>query len=392
MNSNLYICIRESNKRLKKAIQKQESLFPVKEAWMKYVRVLTPLSEIPLFLSSRYEWYLDGVINNSSKSGAVYSELIDAGIKQDSIWHKGLSRSTTLVKIFRVVSRLYLVLGLLSFRFKQLQRLDLASIQVIIGYTLYKKFFKNHPSIKPIIISDISPFLHMQWVSALAIGRRVMWWQNDYHHFEGFSEENYLPYPCDYAAVLNDYGLRTVLERSPEAHIMARPRISIQPLKKYVESPLIGFASNVLFNASEKQIQYLSQIRERLKINSFLCRLHPNAKLNEPSKLAGWLKIAPREQSLEAYATEIDMALVGNSAVQLKLLCMGVPVIHVPGFDDFGYDLYKYCQNGFIYGQEQIEELNLEAIYKFYQRPEFEKKLRAYVGVSAEIPSLEALP
>src|SRR5690606_18516069 len=132
--------------------------------------------------------------------------------------------------------------------------LDLTSIEVFVGYEAFKSFFHKHPDLIPIIISDISPILHMQWSGALAAGNKVMWWQDDYHHFKGFSSEKYLPYSCNIAAVLNQKGLETVLEKNRFAKIYSRPLTEIKPIKIVPEKPITGVATNASFEANEAQI------------------------------------------------------------------------------------------------------------------------------------------
>lgn len=391
MDVNLLRAIRLSKQRILPAIAKQAAKSPGKEFFIRYLRIFFPLMGIPVRLSRSYQCYLEGSIDKNSKTGAVYYELVACNVEDNTIWYPSREKNTSINRVWRLAYYLPGVLCVLLRRGSQFRKLDLPALEVCIGYMGYKAFFESHNSIIPILISDISPTIHMQWSGALAAGNKVMWWQDDYHHYKGFSQENYFPYLCHYAAVLNEYGLKTVQDRSPDTRIYGRPGIKVQPLKKRVKTPLIGFASNVLFSANEEQIQHLSKVREQLKIDKFLCRLHPNARLDKSAMLPEWLQIAPKEQSLEEYAENINLALVGNSAVQLKLLCMGVLVIHIPGFDTFGFDGYKYVQGGFVYGSSELSALSLEEIYAFYQRPEFEEKLKAYVGVNANLRGLEAL-
>ncbi len=358
---------------------------------MRYLRTLSPLAEIPLKLNTSFEWYLDGNIAPQTKTGKAYEELKASGINIRSIWHRNPDSLSLVDKALRIIFRLPLVLGLIIHRRKTIKKLDLAGIQVLIGYAAYKRFFKFYPRLKPIIISDISPFLHMQWAGALAAGNEVMWWQDDYHHYKGFSKENYLPYPCHYAVVLSEDGLKTAKEKCVEKKIFQRKRTLVKPLRSIPENPKVGFASNVLFLADEKQLKYIDKIRHKLGATYIYCRLHPNSKLHGRTDHPNWLNFAAKEETIEEFANEIDLVIVGNSAVQLKLLCLGIPVVHVEGFDGFGFDLYKYCKLGFSYGAKNLNALDITDIQAFYNDRSFVPKIYNYVNVTVDLPSLEEL-
>lgn len=385
--------IRLSKTRLLPAIKKRKKLYPAREKWMRYLRILKPLGEIPLTLNQNKQWYLDGKIDQNSKTGAVYIELTEVGLNPESIWHKNeSSHLSTLITLIRIISRLHLLIYLIVFRNKTIRRLDLVTFQVIVGYAAYKSFFCKHPLLKPIIVSDISPLLHMQWAGALAAGNEVMWWQDDYHHFKGFSTENYLPYECHYAAVLNELGMQTTKGKCAIEKVFKRKQTLVKPFRRIPNNPRVGFASNVLFRADEKQLKYIDKIRQKLGATQIYCRLHPNSKLHGRTNQPNWLSFAPKAETLGEFAKKVDLVIVGNSAVQLKLLCLGVPVVHIDGFDEFGFDLYKYCELGFSYGAKNLNALDINRVHSFYGNQAITNKLDEYVNVTTEIPSLEELP
>lgn len=392
MDVNLLRAIRLSKLRIEPTIKRQASKAPLREKYMRYLRVLTPLAEIPYSLPNKFKWYLNGSIDRNSKTGAVYYELIEVGVEPSSIWHKELNQKPVFKKFIWSFRRLYLVLGILIYRFKQLQKLDLASLQVVIGYMAYKSFFKSHPSLKPIIISDISPLLHMQWAGALAVSRQVIWWQDDYHHFEGFSEENYSPYECGFAAVLNEYGYQTVKKKSPKAKVFRRKQTKVSPLREVPNPPKVGLATNVLFQATPSELEEVQNLKKRLKLKKILLRLHPNSKLHHTKSLPQWIDVAEKSETLEEFAQRVDLVVVGNTAAQLKLLCLGVPVIHVNLFDSFGFDLYQYCRLGISYGVENPYKVNLEDVCKFYSDRFKPRSLQKYVDVQSKIAELKDFP
>ena len=386
MKINLLRAIRLSRLRIEPAVKQQAANNRNKERFMRYLRVLSPLGEIPLVIIGKYDWYLDGRIHPQSKTGIAFRELIDAGLSKGSIWYKrSYSRPMNLLLIvFRITWRLPRVGLLMVSRFSSLKKLDLAAIQVIIGYLGYKAFFSAHNQLRPVINSDISPFLHMQWAGALAAGNKVMWWQDDHHHYDGFSDENYCPYRFDIGAILNSYGLRTAEQKSANALLFARPSIAINQNRTIPEKPRLGFASNVLFEANEKDCKRIEHLMQSLRAEAVLVRLHPNSKLHGTQPENPWMHFADPKQSIVEFAKNIDLVVVGNSAVQLKLLCAGVPVIHTTGFDRFGFDLYRYCQLGLVYGKQNAHEIGLETIQDFYNNFAHRNNLKKYVQIKGD--------
>lgn len=392
MNSLLFKAIRLSAKRQIPAVAKQRAARPNREKVFKYLRILTPLTEIPLQLPKEKRFYLDGPVGLNTKTGAAFEELTENGIDENLIWHRSLAKKNQVTRLLRITLRLPWVLGLIAQKWKVFRQLDLLGLEVSVGYSAYKAFFKGYSKLIPVIISDISPLLHMQWAGALAAGSRVMWWQDDYHHFKGFSTENYLPYKCHYAAVLNEFGFQTAKEKCTIERLFKRKETLVKLLSPIPENPRVGFASNVLFQADEKQVKYIDKIRQKLGTTHVYCRLHPNSKLHGRTDQPNWLSFAPKEETLKEFAEEVDLVIVGNSAVQLKLLCLGVPVVHVEGFDGFGFDLYKYCELGFSYGAKNLKGLDIGGIRIFYSDHSIASKLDNYVNVTTDIPSLEELP
>lgn len=381
MNSNLLRAIRLSKKRLIPAIEKRRQINPIREKISQYIRILSPLGEIPIDVNSKYKFFLDGSIVINTKTGAVYQELIGAGTDQEIIWHNGLNPVNRFTNLFRISYRLIWFFGLLFNQRKAFRDLDLVSLQVFVGYEGYKRFFKKHYQLIPIIISDVSPTLHMQWSGALAAGNKVMWWQDDYHHYKGFSDENYFPYSCTYAAVLNQKGLETILGKTPEAKIFLRNQIEIKQIRSIPERLKVGIATNAFFEARADQIELLKKIKENFEVDILKVRLHPNSRLNAASFPDGLVEIASANESILDFVNSIDLAVVGNSAVQLKLLCEGVPVVHIAGMDIHGYDIYGYCNNGFCFGINDIAGLDLNSVKSFYSNSLLSENLSQYVNV-----------
>jgi hypothetical protein len=389
LDVNLLRAIRLSRKRIIPAVDRQAGLSPQKEKLMRYLRVLTPLAQVPISIDHKYRWYLDGTIDANSKTGAAFKELATAGIDADTIWYKELACVNIFKRVNRIALRLPRLFILLLIRFRTIKNLDLVALQVLVGYIGYRSFFKKYQNLKAIIISDISPYLHMQWIAALAEGNKVMWWQDDYHHYNGFSDDNYLPYQCHYAAVLNEFGLKTVKENNIYAQTARRSYTVVKTLREIGDESKVGIATNVLFQASPAQIETMQKVKEFLNVSDLYLRLHPNSQLHNSRDLPKWLKVASKSETLTEFAKKVDVAIVGNTSAQLKLLCLGVPVVHLNIFDHFGYDLYQYCRLGFSFGVREIDSLSMESVKLFYTKYFEQISLEEFVNVQSEIAELQ---
>ncbi|WP_158860025.1 hypothetical protein [Lunatibacter salilacus] len=382
MNNLLLIAIRLSSKRIQPAVDRQRKKRPIQEIFLQYFRILSPLGEIPINVNESFQFFLNGSIVANTKTGDVFTELVEAGHSLELIWHNDLHSRTRFIHFFRICYRLIWFFGLLYNQRKAFRTWDIVSLQILVGYEGYKSFFKRHNHLIPIIISDVSPTLHMQWSGALAVGNRVMWWQDDYHHYNGFSNENYLPYRCTYAAVLNQKGLETILSKNSLAKIYIRNQIEVKFVKSISQNPKVGIATNAFFEARADQIELLEKIKKNLGVEFLKLRLHPNSRVKAGSFPEG-VEIAAINESISDFVKSVDLAVVGNSAVQLKLLCEGIPVVHIAGLDNYGFDLYKYCRNGFCFGTNDIDGLDLTLIKRFYSEPLILEKLKRYVNVKS---------
>ncbi|MDO9551546.1 hypothetical protein [Rhodonellum sp.] len=362
------------------AISSQGNKQPYREVLMKWLRVISPLLEVPVSIDKSYQFYLDAYPKPNSKSFAVVSELSQGDRKLGDIWTKRPTLSF-FSKLHRLLWHLSAVLPVLIYIFYKGKKFGLVELQVIVGYSLYKNFLKKHQSLIPIIISDITPTAHMLWAATSSLNRDVFWWQDDYHHMDGFSSENYLPHPCTLAAVLNQGGLDTVLKKNRFARIYVRPQTEVLPFKSTPFIPRVGIATNAFFEANTEQIRILIKIQESLGADLFKIRLHPNSKLTSKSFPEDLIVVAAADETIEEFSNSIDIAIVGNSAVQLKLLCAGLPVVHLAGLDQHGFDVYGYCQKGFCYGLDSIEALNSEIILQFYNSTGIAERLYNYVNV-----------
>lgn len=362
------------------AIANQRNEQPIREILMKWLRVISPLMEVPVTLGESYQYFLDAYPKPNSKAFAIVNELSHRENILGKIWTKGPTLSY-FSKLHRLVWHLPAVLPVLIYIFYNGKKFRSVELQVIVGYSLYKNFLKKHQALIPIIISDITPTAHMLWAAAISLKRDIFWWQDDYHHIDGFSSENYLPHPCTIAAVLNQGGLDTVLKKNSLARIYFRPQTKVVPFKSIPFTPRVGIATNAFFEANADQIKLLKKIQESLGINFFKIRLHPNSKLTSKSFPEDLIVLAAGDETIEEFSNSIDVAIVGNSAVQLKLLCTGLPVVHIAGLDKHGFDVYGYCEKGFCFGLDRVEALKLEDLIQVYNSPDIAELLYNYVNV-----------
>ena len=384
MKTGLLSCLRAAGERLRPAVEKQKSLHPHREIIMSKVRVLVPFARIPLSLAKNIRFYLDSYPHPNSKAAAVVNELCAAGISRSMIWTPRPSQNYTVTSFLRLLYRLPYALIFLFIMLRRAPVLDSIDLQIILGREVFRRLLARYPMVKPIIISDVSPDLHMLWSASLVAGGGALWWQDDYHHIES------LPYPVAAAAVLNQGGYEAVLHSCPSAVIVQRPSMTLKPIRLIPDYPRVGIATNNLFVGSKEQRDLLKEIRQALGVAVLYIRLHPNSKLGSVDFSDPSITIAPFDESLEQFASKIDIAIVGNSAVQLKLVCEGLPVLHISGLDPLGFDLYGYCQRGIIFGTTNLVNKILSDITIFFNDPELKFLLAEYVGVRDDV-KLEGL-
>lgn len=365
--SGLLLCLRGAGRRLRPSVARHENGAGCRGRWWRALRVFGSLGDVPLWIPKRVRFFLPSVPHKQSKEEAVVDELTDAGIPASAIWTpKAHPMHRVLSRAIRTAWRLPRALSVLCHVRRRSRRLDAIDLRIILGRDAARRLVRRHREVRWIVLSDVSPELHMLWSGALAVAGHVVWWQDDFHH--GGQASLSLPYPVQAAAILNDAGHTLVRQRAPRALRLRRRHVSVSAVKPIPAHARVGVAVNALFAGTPTQIAMLDSLRARLGATTLHLRLHPNSTVDQASLSAGWLQIAPQAQSLADYARDIDVAVVGNSAVQLRLLTMGVPVIHVPGLDDHGYDAYGYVRSGDVWGVQTIADLDLAGVAAFYAR------------------------
>ena len=356
-------------------------------ALVERAQMLMPLVKAPLDAPRAHRFVLDAAPRPNSKSAAVVAELTAAGVPRGRIWPPEQGRRPRPGSFLRRCLWLPWALGLGVAVARRAPRLDRAGRQFVVGRAIYRRAFAANPALEPVILSDTSADRFMIWAGALAAGSPVMWWQDDAIHSRP------LALPVTRAAVVNLPGLAAVRRAAPGADILRRPGTLPQAPRPIPEAPRVGVAVNALFSAAPDEIAALARMRDALGVPRLSLRLHPNSRLRQRDLPGDWLEARPADEPLESFAEAVDLALTGNSAVQLKLVCAGVPVALVPGLDPHPFDTYGYVARGFVYGAPSPADLDLGRLRAFYARHETRQELAAYVSVPDEegVADLSAL-
>jgi hypothetical protein len=384
MNANLLICFRSVDTRLQMSLLRKIKLRGTPGLLVTRLGFLFPLMQIPFRLPIRARFYLNSKPFPNSKTAAVIAELQSAGISADTIYTQTPSKAADPWGLLRLIARLPWAISLffaIIWRFPSLSR---QQFQALVGRELYRTLLRRNPLLMPIIISDVGPDRVMLWSAAICERSNVLWWQDDYHH------NGPLLYPVTAAAVLNQGGYSAVLSKVPGAKIMARPAINPKPMKNVGQIKRAGVATNRLFSATSEEVALLRHIKNAFKLHSLCLRLHPNGQTPSQDLLEEWIEIAPRNQTLAEFAAQIDLAIVGNSASQLKLVCEGVPVVHLAGLDSHQYDSYGYVKRGYVAGTSSINELDVLQITTFYETEKHKSLINDYTSVN-KITDVKAL-
>jgi len=354
IDRGLLACLRGAEARLRPALAAARGRQPLRERLIQSFRRFAPLAFVPASLPDHVRYYLPSTVRPNSKTEAVVRELCEGGVPRQAIWTRADDRTRS---IGRVVRQLPFALMLVCNMRRRQRPLDNVQQQIVIGRELYRRLLRRHPKVVPVVISDVSPELHMLWSAAAVEGDRALWWQDDFHHCGPLTQS------IGAAAVRNAGGYQAARRRSPGARIVRRPGTIVRNMRAIPEPFTAGLATNAFFTANDEQRALLLRLRNAIGASMLEVRLHPNSRLREADFPESWLTIAPRDEPLSSFAERIDLCIVGNSAVQLQLACLGVPVAHVSGLDPHGFDLYGYCRDGLIYGADNVTVPELEGYY-----------------------------
>jgi hypothetical protein len=357
---HLLACIRRSGERIRPASVAERAARPVRWYLLAPFRVYRPLADLPLRSPKDPVFYIPGHPRPNSKTAAVVNELLQAGIPREKLLHGSANENSVWLKIARLAVRLPWGLLFTWIIRRRKTRLDSVDRQTLLGYAFARRWLSRHPGVKPIIISDVSPMLNTLWTAAAREGNRAIWWQDDFHH------SGWLPYNICAAALLNEPGYKTAVNRNPGALFVARPTEPPLPLRRIPEKPVVGVATNASFRAGQTELNFLKALAASMGVEKLQLRLHPNSRLTQSDFHGAPVTVAPRAESMKDFAARIDVGVVGNSASQIWLLRNGVPVVHVAGLDEDGFDLYGYCRKGLICPPSGLNKIALDLVKDFY--------------------------
>jgi len=344
---------------------------PLREKLLERFRWIAPAFTIPKKVAPSYRFFVPGVPRPNSKSAAVVAELCEAGVSRNTIWTPTDDRENKVLRLLQRTPRLLYVL----FRTRgSRSKLDIAERWSVLGYSLYHDMLSQCPNLTPIVISDVSPDLNMLWAAAAANGHPALWWQDDFHHTAR------LPFRITDAAVVNEAGAETAFRRSVNTRIARRPSIPRKHISAVPNEPRVGVVVNASFTAAPEQLKIISDLRDLLGPSPVSLRLHPNSALHKARPTEAWLSFSPKNEKLCDFAERIDIAIAGNTATQLRLVSLGVPVIHTAGLDKNGYDLYQYVAAKVCIGAPNLTLCAVDAVNTFYSDPFLSNSLNRFIG------------
>lgn len=331
-----------------------------------------------------YEYALSVPILWKAKKGVLIHSVGDKGSKSFEAF-KELSQifnnsDTPLIVLVRPrlkdkllkFSRLFFVifynipLWYRLFKIKNLSRLEKS---LVLGFVHYKRLFRNNSELYPVIISDVNPVLNLMAISSLDTG--CIWWQDDFHHkYQGGLN-------VVKAFVLNSSEFNRFLERDLGGAVFFREKEPIKQVKvpDFSTKLNISVAVNGLFSATESEVDTLSFICRKFDAEKIDLRLHPTARVSK-KLIPDFVNLVSPSEAIEKYAKNYDLIIVGNSAVQLKILAEGTPVVHVGGLDPEKFDLYGYCDDGVVLGFQSVKDFDVEECFGFYNDMSYLTRLR----------------
>lgn len=347
-------------------------------------RVLSLVSALPLRVPGRARVYFDHVGSPVGKFGIAHAELRAAGLPEERI-HVGNDHRSGGRRLVRLLLRLPRATALLiGLRWQRKRWPRPETLTVLLGLDAAQRFIRRHRQLRPLIISDMNPQLIVLAAAAARSGQAI-WWQDDYHH---------LPESLAFgsAVVLTADAAERFAQISPGGDCYRRDGQRPTSTRPLLAPQQFGVAVNGFFTGSDEQLAVLARLRSLLAAAQLQLRLHPSASL-QSAALPGWLQVAPAEEPLADFARRMDMVICGDSAVQLRILSLGTPVVHVAGLDSYGgYDYYGFVRDGIVYGRQQVDAELLAEMRAFYAQPGCLERLQARMsGPVTALPPLAGL-
>ena len=346
----------------RKRFIEDKSRFPYKKE--SKLHIFRYVASVPL-LKNNNKYFFDSVGKQGSKSYGVYTELLNVlnCSKKDIFVSNKSVFWFPVIRFLRILFRIPCIFFIL-YEFRNTQVFDKNDIAIILGFIFFKDFFEKNPNISPVVLSDVNPGLALLAASSCKNG--YVWWQEDFHHIQvpPFKPKKLIfltQRAKDNAEKVGIKGL--FFMRSKQKFSKITHNLKREELK-------VSFAVNGFFSASSSEIEKIMRIIKLLNVSKVSIRLHPTAKL-EDVILPSCIEICPNDQSIDSYVKNWNLFIVGNSAIQLKILSAGKHVIHTSGLDPHGFDLYGYCDKNIVFGEEEFDINILKKLNSFYLKENY---------------------
>lgn len=339
------------------------------------------LSLLPLAVPRRTRFILEARGHAASKTGVVVSELIAAGAHPGSVFPGDSAATQTRSRcrrFIRFLVRLPQAVKLDLYLRLRAPRLADDEAAAIIGREAAARFFARHPWVCALIISDISPLRAIMAAGARRARVATAWWQDDFHH------DTPPRLRFSVGVVLNSRGACAFSEVHPEAQVYRRSATLIRPMRSLPERPRIGVVVNGFFTASDSQIDVVLRALGAFGSDFAELRLHPRSKLSAHEFKGQPIRPRPQGELLEEFCEYVDLVVCGNTAAQLRLAALGVPVVHVGGMDSQGFDAYRFGHSGVVFAEERLSADTLKRAAAFYASEAYRRRL--VEALSADVP------
>jgi hypothetical protein len=150
----------------------------------------------------------------------------------------------------------------------------------------------------------------------------------------------------------------------------------------------------------DKLDKAISEIQSTLNPNHINLRFHPRDPLSKTYQKKA-IHLSSVEDSVQDFAKQCDLVIVGNTSAVLEILKIGCPVILLPTLDTLGYDVFGFAAKKLIPAYRSIQEISISDARTTYSQPDWEHKMeyfdpsytknRAKVDESAKHQILELL-
>jgi len=385
MKTHLLVAIRHVRERERKAMEQRGAtswLLQNVTLWRRYQY----LTFMPLSIRRMTGFYARSNGIATSKGEMTRSALSDAGIDESFLNPSVNPKSSQrLRKAVRMLTRIP-ISAKLALQFRGRLKRSANDIGIICATILFQRMLERNPDLVPVINSDLSPAQVMLACAAQGIERRAVWWQDDFHYTEA------VPFRVIAGVVLNRNGLGALQAQNPYAQVFKR-NIGTHVPDRQAEIRMeithqirhAGVAVNGFFTGSEAEMEMLSQIRRAIGIKTLELRLHPTARCSQKT-LPDGVRFSSQDESVEEFASRMDVVFSGNSAIQYKMVMEQKPVIHVPALDIFEFDRYKYVEKGLVFGAKEVDETLVERAFAFYRTKAFQDTIKAHEAEQFDIP------